>query len=757
MDSSSSTTRTVFEPDEKTIWEDVDEPLDLESLTGVLLRMYWGAAEREICNMILAFREFKKHEKNDEDSESVMEEEDPEVLDTRNFERFMKLWAPMYFDGKHKHDLERIINEAKSMARARFNVPKERRWARYLLQASSFLDLDLIHEYVEPLLQSLEREPQVEALSSPNTVDTIYRPIQCSVCETLIRAEFYHECAEGCMDSKSLDHNTEYVDAEGRIVQTEAIRMDAESPVRVCSSCLSNYGGYSPCLRTHLIKVWYYADKTAGAKHMQKELNKLGEKPRADELPWFVRTFGRHFPGTGSPTPGNLHVGLMFGPLIIENGLPKTNRGVLLSTRPVPRLLSTMAKALIYRPDDIAGTEIKPEAYALCEGEGNPKTRLLRKTRRYTENRQFLAVVKRVFGGLFSGHNPAMKEQEEAVINALLSACKEFHYNGVKKTSSNHNRIHKAAANVLEVLKGAIEGEVKVHLSRITKRLLDPKMKLSWDYSTNHCQNFCDNLLKTDFDGLFHKIPYSIAQPNYAKEQQNYPWPRYLYSFGSQLNTSLIGLQKPPNRSAVYKFYHRRLDNADLIDYAESLYRRGDAPCKSWADLLFLGEENVTSDAGSTETTSKLAPSEHVWELPRDTVSIIHTHLFRFPAQYSSSSGFVLTSSEWAANRLQAMRRLDLFATLAGAMGYVWISEVFEAPDWPPFANYTFLPSYTFGCAHKSEKRRQLSLPGFKVYWIAGRERSWVMRNMRKKLWRVRESVAGKREVDRFEGSSLGY
>jgi hypothetical protein len=64
------------------------ETATFDNLLACLKRLYWEGAEREICSMILAFREISAiHPK------PLPYEEDTNLLDAENFKRIFNLWC----------------------------------------------------------------------------------------------------------------------------------------------------------------------------------------------------------------------------------------------------------------------------------------------------------------------------------------------------------------------------------------------------------------------------------------------------------------------------------------------------------------------------------------------------------------------------------------------------------------------------------------------------------------------------------------
>lgn len=59
-----------------------------ETLLDHMKRLYWGAAEREICSMIMALKEISTQH-----PEAIACEEDDELLDGENYGKIFDLWC----------------------------------------------------------------------------------------------------------------------------------------------------------------------------------------------------------------------------------------------------------------------------------------------------------------------------------------------------------------------------------------------------------------------------------------------------------------------------------------------------------------------------------------------------------------------------------------------------------------------------------------------------------------------------------------
>ncbi|KAL3489492.1 hypothetical protein BJX62DRAFT_239024 [Aspergillus germanicus] len=261
-------------------------------LYELLRRVYWKAVQDEMANAILAFDDYKTF------VPKGLPELDEGELESEYLRELIDLWE-------------------------RQNVPQDDLIARSLLQACGFTDYDYVQEYRRPTFPSLGAAPQVD-----QRFPGIYEAIQCSECRACIRSFHFYECKKGCSDcpvhrsyiktapEKSMeDLGHIYFDCLGLV------------PYRLCCNCMET----TTHLRDHL-KVTYRFKRAGDKDHytFSQELDALEDHNRGQSLMSFGNAFLDHITAGGLRRSmnarrlfpaGNAHCTLMFGPLLIENGM----------------------------------------------------------------------------------------------------------------------------------------------------------------------------------------------------------------------------------------------------------------------------------------------------------------------------------------------------------------------------------------------------------------------------------------------------
>ena len=392
----------------------------------------------------------------------------------------------------------------------------------------------------------------------------------------------------------------------------------------------------------------------------------------------------------------------------------------MITPRQLPSLCFESANALLYSENDRRSGRPETQAVVLFQ---DGQQRYFRLSSQAQRDRQLLASVKRLYGGAFSGRDARLYQKEEAVVLSLVTASDSFRYLPSKSVSANYNRLHAKAAKVLSLVREMISHDVNLHLKRFSSVLLDHKTLLRWDARSNTCQDFADNVLRDPvFGGLIPKLPREFVTDQSVRANPEYRVLRYLISFGTSIDTP-IALLRPQPRSVVWRFYHEIRDNCDLIEYAERVtYKQASIP-------PHLRRISVLQYSESTADVSVDDLVDSLWELPRDTLSILQTHLLRRREKYSSPQGFALTQREWVINRLQILQQLDVFGSLAGAWGSAWLAEFLRKPEglllkgaWPDAARC--------GNLHASENIQTIGTVSWGVCLITGREREWWKREL---------------------------
>lgn len=403
----------------------------------------------------------------------------------------------------------------------------------------------------------------------------------------------------------------------------------------------------------------------------------------------------------------------------------------MITPRQIPSLCFQAANALLYSENDRQSGRPETQTVVLFQ---DGQQRYLRLSSKIQQDRQLLASVKRVYGGAFSGRDARLHQKEEAVVLSLINASEAFRYLPSKSVKANYNRLHTEAAKVTSLVREYINHDVNTYLKRFSSVLLDHSTVLRWDARSNTCQDFADNLLRDPrFGGLIPKLPKEFVTDQSVRANPDYRCPRYLVSFGTSIDTP-IALLRPQPRSVVWRFYHEIRDNCDLIEYAERIrHKQSFVP-------PHLRRISIPQYPGSTADRSVDDLIDSLWELPRDTLSTLQTHLLRRREKYSSPQGLALTQSEWVINRLQILQQLDVFGSLAGAWGSAWLAEFLREPEglllkgsWPDAA--------TYGNMHVSEKIQTIGRGWWGIQFVTGREREWHKREICYRFFKIKGAI----------------
>ena len=317
--------------------------------------------------------------------------------------------------------------------------------------------------------------------------------------------------------------------------------------------------------------------------------------------------------------------------------------------------------------------------------ESQDKTRSFLKEPSPTCDRRFLASIKRIYGAAFSGYNPSLAQDEASVIEALVTAAEECSYPTSKSLQARHAQLSASTRRVMESLHRLLDYDVEVYLKRFASILLNPRFKLRWHLMGNNCQNFVDGLLKgKDFEYLFPRLPERFLNDQVMRQSLKFPWPRYLISFHDQIDG--LGTSRTRPQSVVRRFYKDNRDRCDLVEFARLAYGHAATDEAKDGEFNIVGNEllltpDVISDENAKEygLTEKLL--DDLWEMPRDSMSLLQSHLFRPAEKYSDHQGFALTGPEWLANRLRILRQMDLFASLAGGLGSALLAVFCSNPS----------------------------------------------------------------------------
>ncbi|KAJ9667256.1 hypothetical protein H2201_002457 [Coniosporium apollinis] len=400
----------------------------------------------------------------------------------------------------------------------------------------------------------------------------------------------------------------------------------------------------------------------------------------------------------------------MFGPLIIEAGLPDTNHGVLISPRALPPLCFdyNAATSVINPPEVRTSGNYAPQCTIVFKDKTSRTRRLLHEPRKIPA-RNTLASVKCAYGAAFSGYIDADALKEAAVIDAFISASRRCNFGPAKSVRARHRHLHRVAGGVIDKLCDLISNQVDVHLRRLAKILIDPGTNVSWHMVRNNCQKLIDRLLSgKDFEYIFPRLPKPDARQGARAASQALQWPRYLISFGDRIDSSSFSVPQP--NSFVTKFRSRRGSQGDLIDFIEFVLGidQLEFPADEvdrvssdrWREILLLPFVDGGEDHSDGNLTAEVIDT--LWLLPRDTLSILQTHILRPYTRYFNATGNRLNLQEWIINRLRLLRQLDVFSSLAGGLGSALLSLFVQ--DMVVAQTFIIPKSRVFGTARADDR-----------------------------------------------------
>lgn len=349
-----------------------------------------------------------------------------------------------------------------------------------------------------------------------------------------------------------------------------------------------------------------------------------------------------------------------------------------------------------------------------------------------TEERsiQSLGCVKKLYGGAFSGHADAFREEEQRIVDCFVEEASSYRYLPNKDVVENARRLRRNSGSVVQHIRAVFEIEIDRYLRKLAETLSDKSTPLQWDLNTNTCQGFAEKLLRgLKITNLFHQVPRNYFSDAEARYEKSWKCPRYLLSFGKDIDTP-IALLRPSVKSLVWRYYHAKRDYCDMIEYAEQ-YRTKlcDMPTGAWEVLC---AEDVTRESDQAIRRHSLALTDALWTLPRDTLSIVQTHLMRNRSRYSDTEGRNLNKQQWVSNRLRVLHQLDVFGCLCSSLSSAILEEVGKKPDMIP--SYYFPQGDPHGTLHVEEWISEFH----GLMMIRGRERDWLKRGIAHSVRKLR-------------------
>ena len=267
------------------------------------------------------------------------------------------------------------------------------------------------------------------------------------------------------------------------------------------------------------------------------------------------------------------------------------------------------------------------------------------------------------------------------------------------------------------MIKKMLGEEVRKYLNRTASLLMDSNAKSTWHMLGNNCQKLIDRLLNgKDFEYTFPRLPKGLGPGDSTDIWKTLPWPRYLISFGDRVEGKDISIQQP--NSSVTQFCHENSSSRDIIDFLELEIHRagrngGNACFKDLSELALVipqpGAENYWELSNNA-----------LWDLPRDSLSILQYHLLRPSSRYSTTSGQAFDETQWTQSRLRALQQLDTIASYTGALGSALLDLFHREPN---ITSKVAIPkSRIFGSLRADEKVRIIRSGNMVGYVISRRQ-----------------------------------
>jgi hypothetical protein len=313
-----------------------------------------------------------------------------------------------------------------------------------------------------------------------------------------------------------------------------------------------------------------------------------------------------------------------------------------------------------------------------------------------------------VYGAAFSGYNDASETTQSEVIDAFIQEANVCNIPLSKSLRARKKQLHESSHRIIDMLKSCIGAEVDKYLVRIESILFDPKTDVSFHLMNNNCHSLVSTLLQgKDFEYSFPRFPEGIGTTLEAEKPE---WPQYLVSFGERIERTKANFHE---KSSIVERFLVKNREFDLIDFLEhSLY----TALRKNMDLnldavkpLYLLQRRSRPAPDSAEFIDTL------WEMPRDTLAILQTHLHRPVWKYRDTNGELLGNRALWDNRFLALEQLDIFASLAGSLGDKMRNNVLKTPG---MVERIIIPkAHVFGHLHANDKVRIIYLSPVSVIY----------------------------------------
>jgi hypothetical protein len=408
--------------------------------------------------------------------------------------------------------------------------------------------------------------------------------------------------------------------------------------------------------------------------------------------------------------------------------------GVLISPRPLPSLLRDpgIDNALLY--GSTAKEKLRTHLLLYEDNQIDPHELRIEVQKHATRHSNILCCIKRVYGGAFSGYPESIMKSESTILSVLVNEAQRCRFRGGKFPSARRKQLHFSSATLVNMLKGMFEKDVKICLTHITKILFDPESEFSWHLMWNNCHELTDRLLRGAYFKDFLPCRSALSASQYAENEVERE-PRYLISLGDRVEGKYMSSTQP--KSFIEKFcadapkFKDQEEEDQRDDIVAALQKQVLIPStietrnrfQHFSELaLCVGR--LTSDVLGADHEEYLAQArEALWDLPRDTLSILQFHLQRSAAKYRTAAGEALDQEQWMQSRARLLHQLSIFASLTGGLGAAIMNLFSKDPD---LINRVKVPrAQAFGSLASDERVQRMYIPiwGVDIYMIANRNK----------------------------------
>ncbi|KAI9775385.1 MAG: hypothetical protein M1839_001240 [Geoglossum umbratile] len=700
-------------------WREVPRPSE-DTLRNRMVQMYWIGVYRDVRLLIRTLRSWQhsQYEQVDDEDEVLRPE------DVKGFNTFVERAVGKGRANRVRQTA--IRQTVRDMERNTRVLSRDQRRARMLLQGAGFLDISKLMEHREPPGKGLWSRPRAAQLALGHYDQTShmpsFRPLVCAHCSLVIRGTQFR-CAYGChQPSRNLPSDEPLVYCETcvragghykthlRKFEKRCILREVVSPTRSRRICTCENLRHSECSeessdgevgtgalhfavgggRPHVDGCPVLKLKRRHEHAKIQELRRNTEFARSSEPQTTGgRSFSRATPPRGQqvkrrdsgstnarnhavgrvarsvPPPiefGNVHMMLMVGAIIIENGVPDSMGGVRISIREPPQF--TMVTSDREGADHLMCLSPKRKIFQMLGAESKRRIR---------------ACMKQVVGGIFTGlsDDHGSRELEWDIINSLVDGSRRCAVDPMKTQHFQDARLATTAQQIVDKLRVLIGDRVTRYFDVFARKLFT--VELAYNMVTNHCQRFCAAILDFRAFGSFLATTPScrIHVPTNPLYLISFVCPPGSYDSPRPIRPKTKALA--PNgltEEYILRFrqygHHEESDMADkLMEYWQDWGNFGGPLYKHQSLFPWDCTEAYRRERdGGEGKCNSCSIAKHVWSFPFDAWSMVQLHINRERLLYSPPrrKERTLSDAEWMRNRLAVLAALGALNTVAVAM-----------------------------------------------------------------------------------------